>query len=52
MTFPFQFPFQFPDQTPPALAPPDTDQYIYRYVTKFRNQEVISELTQIAITQP
>jgi hypothetical protein len=40
----------------PADVPPDTDHYIYRYVTKFRGDgaapQVYSELTQIRITQP
>ena len=36
----------------PETVPPDTDRYIYRYVTKWRGDQVISELTQIAISQP
>lgn len=40
----------------PDNVPPDTDQYIYRYVTKFRGDgtapQVFSELTQIWIQQP
>jgi hypothetical protein len=36
----------------PDTVPPDTDRFIYRYVTRWRGEEVISELTQIAISQP
>lgn len=36
----------------PLDVPPDTDQYIYRYVTKVREQNVVCELTQIEIRQP
>jgi hypothetical protein len=49
MRFPYQFPATFGSA---PTTPPDTDQYIYRYVTKYRSDQVISELTQIAITQP
>jgi len=36
----------------PLNVPPDTDQFIYRWVTKVRNGEVVCELTQIQIRQP
>jgi hypothetical protein len=36
----------------PLTVPADTDQFIYRYVTKVRNSEVVCELTQIGIRQP
>ena len=36
----------------PVDVPPDTDRYIYRYVTKWQGEQVVSELTQIAISQP
>lgn len=32
--------------------PPDTDQYIYRPVTKLRGGEIVSDMTQIWISQP
>jgi hypothetical protein len=42
----------------PEDVPPDTDEYVYRYVTKFEGDAgmgvpaVYSELTQIWISQP
>jgi len=41
-----------PQPFTPLTVPPDTDQYIYRYVTKVRGQDVVCELTQIGIRQP
>lgn len=36
----------------PDTVPPDTDQYVYRWVTTFRDGQAVSELTQIWIRQP